>query len=72
MQCFLIFVFIILKNSYLNESVKPVPFSAEYLICRPVQTDGQTDRQTDKLIRVGLGNLRFVQVYHTYGNNLVD
>jgi len=43
MQSFLIFVFIILKNSYLNESVKPVPFSAEYLICRPVWTDGRID-----------------------------
>jgi hypothetical protein len=30
-----------------------VPFSAEHLICRYVQTD----RQTDELIRVGLGNL---------------
>jgi len=46
-----------------------VPFSAQYLICRPVRTDGRTDRwtdrwtdrQTDKLIRVGLGNLRFLQ-----------
>jgi hypothetical protein len=32
------------------------------------QTDGQTDRQTDTLIRVGLGNLiRFVQV-NTYNS----
>ena len=35
-----------------------MPFSAEHLICRYVQTD----RQTDELIRVGLGNLRFLQV----------
>jgi len=35
------------------ESVGPVPFSAEYLICGHVRTD----RQTDELIRVGLGNL---------------
>ncbi len=26
-----------------NESIGPVPFSAEYLICRHVQTDRQTD-----------------------------
>jgi hypothetical protein len=26
-----------------GESVGPVPFSAQYLICRPVQTDRQTD-----------------------------
>jgi len=46
----------------LTESVGPVPFSAQYLICRPVQ---QTDGQTDELIRVGLGHLRFFQVkYH--------
>ena len=32
----------------LTESVGPVPFSAQYLICRPVQMDGQTDRQTDR------------------------
>jgi hypothetical protein len=36
-----------------TESVGPMPFSAEHLICRYVQTDGQTD----ELIRVGLGNL---------------
>ena len=54
MQCFLIFVFMILKNSYLNKSVKPVPFSAEYLICRP--------GTTDELIRVELGNLMFLQL----------
>jgi hypothetical protein len=41
----------------LTESVGPVPFSAEHLICRYVRTDRQTDRQTDELIRVGLGNL---------------
>ena len=39
----------------LTESVGPVPFSAQYLICRHVRTD--------ELIRVGLGNLRFLQVY---------
>ena len=42
----------------LTKSVRPVLFSAEYLIRRNVQTD----RQTDELIRVGLGNLRFLQV----------
>ncbi len=26
------------------------------------RTDGRMDRQTDELIRVGLGNLRFLQV----------
>ncbi len=31
----------------LTESVRPVPFSAQYLICRPVWTDGQTDGQMD-------------------------
>ena len=45
----------------MTKSVGPVPFSAEYLICRYVQTDGQTDRRTDgrtdELIRVELGNL---------------
>jgi hypothetical protein len=46
----------------LTESVGPVPFSAEHLICRYVQTDGRTDGRTDELIRVGLGNLRFLQV----------
>jgi hypothetical protein len=43
-----------------------VPFSAQYLVCRHVQTDRrtdrQTDRQTDKLIQVVLGNQRFLQV----------
>jgi len=48
----------------LIEFVGPVPFSAQYLICRPVQMDRQTDRQTDELIQVGLGNLRFLQVNH--------
>ncbi len=38
----------------LTESVGPVPFSAQYLICRHVRTE--------ELIRVGLGNLRFLQV----------
>jgi hypothetical protein len=42
----------------LTESVGPMPFSAEHLICRYVQTD----RRTDELIRVGLGNLRVLQV----------
>ena len=37
----------------LIEYVGHVPFSAQYLICRHVQTD----RQTDELIRVELGNL---------------
>jgi len=40
----------------LTKSVGPVLFSAQYLICRHVQTD----RQTDKLIWGGLGNLRFL------------
>ncbi len=35
-----------------------MPFFAKYLICRHVRMDWQTD----KLIRVGLGNLRFLQV----------
>jgi hypothetical protein len=42
-----------LKES-LTKSVGPVPFSAEYLICRHVR---RMDRWADKLIRVGLGNL---------------
>ena len=50
----------------LAESVGPVLFSAQYLMCRHVQTDkrthGQTDGLTDKLIWGGLGNLRFLQV----------
>jgi len=49
-----------------TESVGPVLFSAEYLICRHVQTDrrtdGRTDGLTDELIWGGLGNLRFLQV----------
>jgi hypothetical protein len=46
--------FMICKK-WLTESVGPVPFSAEYLICRCV---------TDELIRVGLGNLLWLfQVY---------
>ncbi len=32
----------------LTESVGPVLFSAEYLICRHVQTDGQTHRRTHR------------------------
>ena len=35
-----------------------MPFSAEYLICRCVHTD----LRTDKLIKVGLGNIQFLQV----------
>ena len=38
----------------LTEPIGPVPFPAEYLICRYVLTDGQTD---GRIIRVGLGNL---------------
>ena len=30
-------------EEYLSESVRPVPISAEYLICRHVRTDGQND-----------------------------
>jgi hypothetical protein len=57
----------------LTESVGPVPFSAQYLICRHVRTDrgtdgwtdgrtdgqtnGQTDGRTGELIQVELGNL---------------
>ncbi len=56
----------------LTESVGPVPCSAQYLICRHVQTDRQTDRQTDgrmdELIRVGLGNLQFLQVNRGSGS----
>ena len=33
----------------LTESVGPMPFPAQYLICRHGQTDRQTDRQTDGL-----------------------
>jgi hypothetical protein len=36
-------------SKYLTDSVGPVTFSAEFLICRHVRTD--------ELIRVGLGNL---------------
>ncbi len=50
----------------IHESVGLVPISAEYLICRHVHTnglmDGRTHRWTEELIRVGLGNLRFLQV----------
>ncbi len=42
-----------------TESVGPVLFSAEYLICRHVRTDRQTDGQINL---GGLGNLRFLQV----------
>ncbi len=34
-----------------------MPFSAEYLIYRHVRMDRRTDRWTDELIRVELGNL---------------
>jgi hypothetical protein len=37
----------------LTESVGPVPFSAEHLICRYVQTDRQTDGRTDGRINPG-------------------
>jgi len=44
-------------EEFLTESVGPVPFSAQYLICRPVrmdgQTDGRTDRWTDRRINPG-------------------
>jgi len=77
--CLLSFMYFISKNfvsrftwihdfeEYLTKSVLPVPFSAQYLICRHVQTyrqsDRQMDRQTDELIWVWLGNLsRFLQV----------
>ena len=54
-----------------TEFVGPVLFSAEYLICRHVLTDGRTDSRTDsrtdgltdELIWGGLGNLRFLQDY---------
>ncbi len=49
-------------KEWLPKSVGLVPFSAKYLICRHVRTDWRTDWRTDKLIRVGLGNLRFLQV----------
>ena len=32
----------------MTESVGPVTFSAQYLICRHVQTDGRTDKQIDR------------------------
>jgi len=44
----------------LTESVGPVPFSAQYLICRHHQTDGWTHRRTDSRTNYsggGLGNL---------------
>jgi len=41
----------------LTESVGPVLFSAEYLICRHVQTDRQTDRQTDGRTDVSMDGL---------------
>ena len=49
----------------LTKSVGPVLFSAEYLICRHVQTtDGLTDRRTDgrthdELIWGGLGTMLY-------------
>jgi hypothetical protein len=45
--------FMIFEESF-TKSVGPVPFSAECLICRHVQTDGQIDRWPGKLIQVGL------------------
>ena len=49
-----------------TESVGPVLFSAEYLICRHVLTyrrkDGLSHGWTDELIWGGLGNLQFLQV----------
>ena len=47
----------------MTKSVGPVPFSAQYLICSYVQTDGWTD----ELIRVELGNLSVppVNTYHS-------
>jgi len=37
----------------LIKSVGPAPFSAQYLICRLVQTDGGTDRKIDGRINPG-------------------
>jgi hypothetical protein len=37
----------IIHDSCGTESVGPVPFSAQYLMCRYVCTDRQTDRQTN-------------------------
>ncbi len=34
-------------EEYLTKSIGPVLFSAQYLICRHVQTDGRTHRRTD-------------------------
>ena len=31
-----------------TESVRPVPFPAQYLICKHVQTDGRTQGQTHR------------------------
>ena len=42
-----------LFNKWLTESVGPVPFSTEYLICRHVQTDKRIDGQTDGQINPG-------------------
>jgi hypothetical protein len=54
-------------KEWLAKSVGLVPFSAKYLICRHVRTDGLTDGltdwRTDELIQVELGNLRFLQVH---------
>ena len=55
----------------LTESFGPVPFSAQYRICRPVRTDGQTDRridgwtdgQTDKLLRDGPAGYEFTRSF---------
>jgi len=57
-----------------TKSVGPVLFSAEYLICRHILTDGITDGRTDgrthELIWGGLGNLRFLQVKRFEGSKL--
>ncbi len=61
--------FMILEN--LTESFGPVPFSAQYRICRPVRTDEQTDRridgrtdgQTDELIQVGPAGYEFTRSF---------
>ena len=50
---------------HVRDSTKPVglvPFSATYLICRHVRTDGGND----ELIWVGLGDLQFLQVKTSY------
>jgi hypothetical protein len=51
---FTIHVASLLFKEWLTKSVGPVIFSTKYLICTHVQTDGQIDGRTDKLIQVGL------------------